>query len=87
MVTRRAKWPTRNATRRLLAGLDLDAVGQLRAEIAITLAERLDSAPADASLATVAALTKELRAALLELVPSADSAGRSFIESLFAPRS
>lgn len=83
MVTRRAKYPVRTATRRLLAGLALDAAGQVRGEIAITLAESIDTAPEDTSRAALAAAIKELRAILLELVPSTNDAGRSFIESLF----
>jgi hypothetical protein len=85
MVTKAQK-PNTAMVRRVLRSLDLDAVGKARGELAVTLAKHIDEAPSDVSLAALAASVKELRAILLELVPSTNDAGRSFIESLFRPK-
>ena len=73
------------ALRKLLRGLELDDAGEARAALAPTLAQRIDAAPVDTSLAAIAAVSKELRAVLEALVDPSDAARRTIIDGIFGP--
>lgn len=84
MVTKTTH-PVTFAVRRLLRALELDDAGDPRAALALTLAERIDVAPVDTSLAALAAVSKELRATLEAVIDPNDSTRRSVIDAIFAP--
>jgi hypothetical protein len=79
--------PILNAVNKLIRSLELDPAGEVRAELARNIAQRLDTS-VDLKAGTVAqaasGLSKELQSLLVSLVdPSKDSAAAEIIAAIF----
>ena len=74
--------PVTNAVNKLVRGLNLDEAGAARAEVARTLAKRMDQPTTGAT--SLALLSRELRSVLADVLdPDREGAAAELIRNLF----
>jgi hypothetical protein len=82
-ATQPTQKPVTNAVNRLVRGLTLDDAGTARAEVARSLAKRIDTPGTGAT--SLALLSRELRSVLADIIdPDRQNAAADLVRSIFS---